>query len=135
MPAVTSDKADYEPGAPVVLTGSGWQPGESVHIVVNDDGLQPEVWQHTATVVADAAGGFEYQFDLPDWLVANYTVTATGQLGHRVRGIHGRPRRSRLRCQPRRSWSTPRSTTSAERQRPVLAARGDRGVERAPRGH
>ena len=76
--AVTTDKADYEPGAPVVLTGSGWQVGESIDIVVNDDGLQSEVWQHTATVVADDAGGFVYQFDLPPWLVANYTLTATG---------------------------------------------------------
>ncbi len=80
-PSVTTDKADYEPGAPVVLTGSGWQAGESVHIVVNDDGLQSEPWQHTATVVADATGGFVYQFDLPDYLVANYTVSATGSSG------------------------------------------------------
>ena len=78
VPTVTTDKADYEPGAPVVLTGTGWQAGESIQIVVNDDGLQPEVWQHTDTVVADETGTFVYQFDLPDWLVANYTLSATG---------------------------------------------------------
>jgi hypothetical protein len=77
-PSVTTDKADYEPGSPVLLTGSGWQAGESVHIVVNDDGLQPPPWQHTADVVADATGAFEYLFDLPDVVVANYTLTATG---------------------------------------------------------
>lgn len=77
-PSVTTDKADYEPGSPVVLTGSGWQAGESVHIVVDDDGSQAPPWQHTADVEADASGGFVYQFDLPDVVVATYTVTSTG---------------------------------------------------------
>src|SRR5215210_5088350 len=36
-PTITSDQADYPPGATVTLTGSNWQPGESVHINVNDD--------------------------------------------------------------------------------------------------
>src|SRR5919107_803530 len=36
-PTIQSDKADYAPGELVTLTGSGWQPGESVNIVVNDD--------------------------------------------------------------------------------------------------
>ena len=36
-PTIQSDKADYAPGELVTLTGSGWQPGESVHIIVNDD--------------------------------------------------------------------------------------------------
>ena len=36
-PTIQSDKADYAPGELVTLTGSNWQPGESVHINVNDD--------------------------------------------------------------------------------------------------
>ena len=78
-PTITSDKADYAPNDAVTLTGGGWQPGENVHIVVNDDGLQEPVWQHDATVVADADGNIVDQFDLPQWVVANYTVTATGE--------------------------------------------------------
>jgi hypothetical protein len=35
-PTIQSDKANYPPGATVNLSGSGWQAGESVHIVVND---------------------------------------------------------------------------------------------------
>ena len=34
---ISSDKADYAPGDHVVLTGTGWQPGESVSVYVNDD--------------------------------------------------------------------------------------------------
>jgi hypothetical protein len=36
-PSIRSDKDDYAPGELVTLTGSGWQPNESVHIEVNDD--------------------------------------------------------------------------------------------------
>ena len=46
-PTIQSDKADYAPGELVTLTGSGWQPGESVHIVVND--TYGASWQHTET--------------------------------------------------------------------------------------
>src|SRR6185437_14941977 len=35
-PAIWSDRADYNPGATVTLSGAGWAPGEAVHIAVND---------------------------------------------------------------------------------------------------
>jgi len=75
-PTITSDYADYPPGATVNLTGAGWQGGEAVHIFVNDDASQ--TWSLNADVTADAGGGFTYSFQLPGWFVANYTVTATG---------------------------------------------------------
>ncbi|HZY10562.1 MAG TPA: hypothetical protein VFF29_05350, partial [Bacteroidota bacterium] len=34
---VTTDKADYSPGDTVLVTGSGWQPGESVQLVFVED--------------------------------------------------------------------------------------------------
>jgi hypothetical protein len=76
---IASDQADYGPGATVTLTGSGWQPGEGVRIVVDDDGLQEQVWQRDVTVTADAEGTIGDVFELPAWFVANYTVTATGE--------------------------------------------------------
>ena len=44
LPAQTiqSEEADYAPGKTVTLTGSNWQPGESVRINVNDD--QGKTW-------------------------------------------------------------------------------------------
>ncbi|MDX6411096.1 MAG: hypothetical protein QOE91_612, partial [Gaiellaceae bacterium] len=75
-PTIVSDKGDYVPGEIVTLTGSGWQPGETVHLVVNDD--QGKTWSHSADVVADDSGGVSDQFQLPGWFVAVYSITATG---------------------------------------------------------
>jgi hypothetical protein len=79
-PTITSDKADYAPGELVTLTGSNWQAGESVRIVVDDDGLQEKVWKRDVTVTADDAGDLIDQFNLPDWFVADYIVNATGEI-------------------------------------------------------
>jgi hypothetical protein len=73
---ISSDKDDYPPGGAVILTGANWQPGEIVHIRVNDD--QGETWRRDADVIADGSGSIRDEFRLPDWFVAVYTVTATG---------------------------------------------------------
>jgi hypothetical protein len=78
-PTIQSDKADYAPGELVTLTGSGWQAGESVHINVNDDVGQ--TWSYNHDVTADASGNISDSFNLPDWFVAAYSVTATGSSG------------------------------------------------------
>src|SRR5215211_5690191 len=75
-PTIQSDKDDYAPGETVTLTGSNWQPGESVHINVNDD--EGQTWSRNVDVTADASGNISDSFNLPDWFVATYTVTATG---------------------------------------------------------
>ena len=75
-PTIASDLDDYPPGGLVTLTGTGWQPGESVHIYVNDD--WGSTWSRHVDVIADADGHIHDQFTLPDWFVALYTVVATG---------------------------------------------------------
>jgi VCBS repeat-containing protein len=75
-PTIQSDKADYAPGELVTLTGSNWQPGESVNVVVNDD--EGQSWNRNVNVTADASGNISDSFNLPDWFVATYKVTATG---------------------------------------------------------
>jgi hypothetical protein len=75
-PTIASDKPDYAPGELVTLTGANWQPGESVHIRVNDD--QGQTWSRDVDVVASETGTVVDQFNLPDWFVATYAVTATG---------------------------------------------------------
>ena len=77
-PWIQSDKDDYPPGALVQLTGGDWQPGESVHVYVNDD--QGRTWERNADVVADDSGALTDSFNLPDWFVATYKVVATGEL-------------------------------------------------------
>src|SRR5438445_3547338 len=75
-PTISSDKADYEPGATVTLTGHNWAAGESVHIFVNDSDGQ--TWSYSTDETADLNGDFSTQFALPTSFIANYTATATG---------------------------------------------------------
>jgi hypothetical protein len=77
-PTISSDQADYAPGSTVTLSGSNWQPGEDVHISVNDNVGQ--TWSYSADVTADAGGAYTNQFQLPTSFVASYLVTATGLL-------------------------------------------------------
>src|SRR5918995_1156076 len=78
-PTIQSDKDDYPPGGAVTLTGSNWQPGESVHINVND--TYGASWSRNVDVTADASGNITDSFNLPDWFVSDYDVTATGASG------------------------------------------------------
>src|SRR5689334_19213102 len=75
---IASDLADYAPGATVTLTGAGWAAGESVDITVNDDAGQTWSLNSNPDPAADSSGAFTYQFQLPNWFVANYGVTAIG---------------------------------------------------------
>jgi hypothetical protein len=77
-PQIWSDKADYAPGELVTLSGSHWQPGESVHVYVNDD--TGSTWSRDVDVTADATGNVTDSFNLPDWFVAQYSVKATGSV-------------------------------------------------------
>ncbi|HEY8826862.1 MAG TPA: MBG domain-containing protein, partial [Jatrophihabitantaceae bacterium] len=79
MPSIGSDKADYAPGGLVTLNGENWQAGETVHININDD--LGKTWQRDVNVVADANGQIVDQFNLPDFFVATYAVTASGPSG------------------------------------------------------
>ncbi|HET7760540.1 MAG TPA: YDG domain-containing protein, partial [Gaiellaceae bacterium] len=75
-PWISSELPDYAPGSTVNLLGGSWQPGESVHVYVNDSDGQ--TWVFNDDVTADASGDIADSFSLPNWFVANYSVTATG---------------------------------------------------------
>jgi MBG domain (YGX type)/YDG domain/HYR domain len=75
-PWIASDKDDYAPGERVHLTGGNWQPGESVHINVNDD--EGQTWVRNVDVIADENGNVTDAFNLPNWFAATYKVKATG---------------------------------------------------------
>jgi uncharacterized repeat protein (TIGR01451 family) len=73
---IASDLADYNPGGTVTLTGTGWAAGEIVKVVTND--TIGQTWQRTDTVTAAADGTFTDVFQLPNYFVSDYDVTATG---------------------------------------------------------
>ena len=77
---ITTDKFDYAPGRTVTITGSGWQPGESVVMVLHEE---PET--HADVVVAsDAdAGGKFVNTDFapgPSDVGRTFTLTAQGTI-------------------------------------------------------
>src|SRR5215475_12818535 len=81
-PTITSDQADYLPGATVTLTGTNWQGDTEVRIVVNDNVGQ--TWSRDVTVSVAADGTISDSFSLPDYFIAIYAVAASGQQTGRV---------------------------------------------------
>lgn len=75
---VTTDKADYQPGERVHVTGAGFAPGETVTLTFEETPTIHEA--HTLTTVADENGHIsnaEYLIDEHDRGQA-FTLTATG---------------------------------------------------------
>jgi len=76
---VMTDKSDYIPGETVLITGSGWWPGETVALeLVEEPLIHPA---ETLYAIADADGNItnaEYVIQEHD-LGQSFTLTATGQ--------------------------------------------------------
>ena len=76
---IWTDRDDYQPGDPVVLSGSGWKPNEDVYLYAVDNINQG--WSYGATETAGADGSF---VDTPYFIVqqiqlgAQFHVTAVG---------------------------------------------------------
>src|SRR5438034_311502 len=75
---VATDKADYAPGENVVITGSGWEPSETVVLILHEDPeLDPDL---QLTAFADENGDFtntDFSVDVFD-IGVTFTLTATG---------------------------------------------------------
>ena len=78
-PSLSTDKIDYQPGEMVSVTGSNWQPGETIIMVLSEEPTTHEAI--TLTSVADENGNFtntNFSPDLHD-LGVKFTLRATGQ--------------------------------------------------------
>src|SRR5438132_7568097 len=76
---IWTDKDDYVPTDPVVLSGSGWKANENVYLYAVDS--QTEAWTYGSTVAADASGAFSvnpYFIVQMAQLGANFSVSAVG---------------------------------------------------------
>src|SRR5213594_3203374 len=75
---VTTDEPDYSPGQTVIIAGSGWEPGETVNLVLQEDpAIDPDL---QLTAVADANGDIlntDFIVDVFD-IGVSFTLTATG---------------------------------------------------------
>jgi hypothetical protein len=75
--AIRIEESNDALGKTVTLTGSNWQPGESVHIKLTDD--QGKTWSRNVRAMADASGRIQVRFRPPDGFAATYEVTAMGE--------------------------------------------------------
>src|SRR6266581_2434773 len=75
---VKTDKDDYAPGTTVTITGSGWQPGETVTLTLVESPLTDT--HPTMTAVADAFGNISNNQFSPDTYDVDirFYLTATG---------------------------------------------------------
>ena len=77
--SITTDKDDYSPGDTVWFTGAGWQPGDTLDIVLAEE---PQLHDpHTWWIPVDSAGAFKdstYVVDVGDVGIA-FTLTATSR--------------------------------------------------------
>jgi len=84
-PTLTTDQFDYHPGQTITISGTGWQSGEHIAMVLSVD--PPTHGDVALTSVADAAGNFTNTDYIVQWSDLNvvFTLTATGQSSGTVR--------------------------------------------------
>src|SRR4051794_17874444 len=85
--SVVTDRADYLPGDPAIITGSGFRPGEQVRLqVLHTDGTSNAAAEHRPwRVRADGQGGFATTYPVgEDDLHTSLRVTAVGLASGRV---------------------------------------------------
>lgn len=77
---VKTDADDYAPGTIVNITGSGWQPGETVSLLLHEDVDPPFHADRTLTAVADAFGNIANSDFAPEShdIGVRFYLTATG---------------------------------------------------------
>jgi hypothetical protein len=77
---ISTDKLDYAPGEVVIITGSGWMPGETVSMILHEESefSEPDVMLLSD---ADADGNIINAVWAPDIndIGLTFTLTATGQ--------------------------------------------------------
>src|SRR6266568_4515031 len=81
FPTISTDQPDYAPGTSVVMTGAGFQPGETVNLYLREWVNKMLVDPPDYAVTADAAGTFTFTgyAPTPTDIGARYHLTAAGK--------------------------------------------------------
>ena len=79
---IKTDKDDYAPGEPAIITGSGWQPGADVQLTFQEDPVVHE--DYSFTVTADAAGNIYWDRWAPEQhdLYVRFYLSARDSVSH-----------------------------------------------------
>jgi hypothetical protein len=72
---VSTNQTSYYPGDTVSISGSGWQPGETVNLVVTD--ISTDLAVSSFAVTTNSSGDFEESYPLPDDSTPDVTYTVT----------------------------------------------------------
>ena len=89
-PNIETDLENYYPGAPVVVTGTGWTPGETVVLSLRELGVVGVITEVGA--VADETGAFTRKLDLPDYVMVEANVraqSASGKVSEKIYAYRG----------------------------------------------
>src|ERR1017187_10709497 len=80
FPTISTDRYDYAPGMPVHMTGTGFQPLETITLHIHEWVKQATDDDPDVTVTADSLGNFSYNGYAPDTddIGARYHLTAVG---------------------------------------------------------
>jgi hypothetical protein len=92
FPTISTDRAEYPPGTPVVMTGAGFQPFEEVTLHIHEWVKQSTEDDPDGTATADTFGNFTYNKYAPDSndVGARYHLTAVGMSsGYQAQTIFG----------------------------------------------
>jgi hypothetical protein len=83
---VTTDREDYAPGDSVIVTGTGWEPGETVDLLFHEEVDPPIHPDKILIAVADADGHiFNQQYEIDeDDVDVRFILTATGRTSGRT---------------------------------------------------
>jgi trimeric autotransporter adhesin len=83
---VQTDREDYFPPDTVIITGAGWEPGETVTLQIQEDVSPPTHPATTLTTTADGAGHIlNQQLEIDSTAIGvRFTLTATGQTSGRT---------------------------------------------------
>ncbi len=89
-PSIDTNLENYYADAPVVVTGTGWTPGETVAVSLRESGRAGVIAQ--VDVVADGSGEFTKQLDLPGYVMVEANVraqSASGKASEKIYAYRG----------------------------------------------
>src|SRR5262249_46866868 len=91
--SITTDRMDYPPGSTAVITGTGWQPHETVDLHIFN--VTTDSDEASWTAAADSSGDVSTTLTIGEWDGDSLRMDATGETSGRTAGAISRGREKR----------------------------------------